>query len=103
MTFEEFYPEYLTAHSDPRTRAVHAVGLISGLTVGTIGLLRRKPRYLAAGLALGYLPAFVSHWVFEGNQPKTFEQPLNSFRGDFVMVFQLLTGTLAADSQKPAA
>ena len=96
MTFEEFYPEYLAAHSDPRTRAVHAVGLVSGLTVGTLGLLQRKPKYLAAGLALGYLPAFVSHWIFEGNQPKTLQQPLNSFRGDFVMVFQLLTGKLGA-------
>ena len=96
MTFEEFYPEYLAAHSDPRTRAVHAVGLVSGLTVGTLGLLQRKPKYLAAGLALGYLPAFASHWIFEGNQPKTFEQPLNSFRGDFVMVFQLLTGKFGA-------
>jgi hypothetical protein len=103
MTFEEFYPEYLAAHMDPRTRAVHAVGLVSGLTVGTLGILQRKPKYLAAGLALGYLPAIVSHWVFEGNQPKTFTQPLNSFRGDFVMVFQLLTGQLAPDSQNSAA
>ena len=96
MTFEEFYPEYLAAHADARTRAVHAVGLVAGLTVGTLGLLQRKRNYVLAGLALGYLPAFVSHWIFEGNQPKTLEQPLNSFRGDFVMVYQLLTGRLAA-------
>ncbi|MBV9646656.1 MAG: DUF962 domain-containing protein [Candidatus Eremiobacteraeota bacterium] len=96
MSFQEFYPEYLAAHSDPRTRAVHAAGLLSGLTVGVLGLLERNPRYVVAGLALGYLPAFVSHWVFEGNHPKTFQQPLNSFRGDFVMVYQLLTGQLAS-------
>ena len=95
MTFDEFFPEYLEAHADRRTRAVHAVGLISGLTIGTLGLLRGKPKYLLVGLGLGYLPAFVSHWVFEGNQPKTFEHPFLSFRGDFVMVYRLLTGTLA--------
>jgi hypothetical protein len=100
MTFDEFFPEYLEAHADPRTRAVHAAGLLSGLTVGVLGILGRKPKYLLGGLALGYLPAFVSHWVFEGNQPKTFEHPFLSFRGDFVMVYRLLTGQLADVPQR---
>lgn len=94
MTFEEFYPEYLAAHRDRRTKMVHAAGLLSGLAVGLGGLVRRRPSWLLAGLALGYLPAFVSHWVFEKNQPKTLEHPGLSFCGDFVMVYQLLTGTL---------
>jgi hypothetical protein len=97
MTFEKFYPQYLAAHADPRTRAVHAVGLLSALTVGCTGLAIGKPRWLLSALALGYLPAFVSHWVFEKNQPKTFEAPLYSLRGDFVMTYQLLTGTLGRE------
>jgi hypothetical protein len=95
MTFDEFFPEYLEAHSDPRTRAVHAAGLLTGLAIGVTGIFKRKPKYLLGGLAMGYLPAFVSHWVFEGNQPKTFRHPFLSFRGDFVMVYRMLTGTLA--------
>jgi hypothetical protein len=94
MTFDEFFPEYLEAHSDPRTRAVHAAGLLTGLAVAAAGILRRKPKYLLGGLALGYIPAWISHLVFEGNVPKTFEQPLLSFRGDFVMVYRLLRGQL---------
>jgi hypothetical protein len=94
MTFEKFYPEYLAAHRDPRTKMVHAAGLLSGLAVGLGGVALRRPAWLLAGLALGYLPAFVSHWVFEKNQPKTLEHPGLSFCGDFVMVYQLLTGTL---------
>jgi hypothetical protein len=94
MTFAEFYPEYLAAHADRRTKIVHAAGLLSGLAVGVTGLARRRPALVAGGLALGYLPAFVSHWVWEKNQPKTFEQPVLSFRSDFVMVYQFLTGTL---------
>jgi hypothetical protein len=97
MTFEEFYPEYLAAHRDRRTKIVHTAGLLSGLAIGVTGLLRRKPGMLLAGLALGYVPAFVSHWVFEKNQPKTLEHPGLSFCGDFVMVYQFLTGTLADD------
>ena len=96
MTFAEFYPEYLAAHSDPRTRAVHAIGLISGVALGISGILRRKPKLIAGGLALGYLPAFASHWIWEKNQPKTFEHPGLSFCGDFVMVYQLLSGALPA-------
>jgi hypothetical protein len=94
MTFDEFYPQYLAAHRDHRTKIVHAAGLLSGLAVGLSGIALRKPQWLLGGLALGYLPAFVSHWVFEKNQPKTLEHPALSFCGDFVMVYQLLTGTL---------
>ncbi len=94
MTFAAFYPEYLQAHIDPRSRLIHTVGLLSGLSVGVTGIAMRKPKRVLIGLALGYLPAFVSHWVFEKNQPKTFEQPVLSFAADFVMVYQVLTGTL---------
>jgi hypothetical protein len=94
MTFEEFYPEYLAAHRDRRTRIVHTLGLLSGLAVGAAAIALRRPAWLAGGLALGYLPAFVSHWVFEKNQPKTLEHPGLSFCGDFVMVYQFLTGQL---------
>lgn len=94
MTFAEFYPEYLAAHRDPRTRIVHTAGLLSGLALGLAGLALRRPGFVAGGLALGYLPAFASHWVWEKNQPKTFEHPGLSFCGDFVMVYQFLTGRL---------
>jgi hypothetical protein len=91
MTFEEFYPEYLAAHGDPRTKLVHSAGLLSGLLVGLTGIALRRPSLVLGGVALGYLPAFVSHWVFEKNQPKTLENPLLSLCGDFVMVYQFLT------------
>jgi hypothetical protein len=94
MTFEEFYPEYLGAHRDRRTKLVHTAGLLSGLAVGLTGFALRRPAMIVAGLALGYLPAFVSHWIFEKNQPKTLEHPALSFCGDFVMVYQFLTGQL---------
>ncbi len=100
MTFDEFFPEYLEAHADERTRTVHACGLLSGIAVGGVGIARRKPLVVLAGLALGYLPAFVSHWVFEGNQPKTFERPGLSFRSDFVMVWKFLRGEFDGQPQR---
>ena len=101
MTISEFYPEYLQAHRDPRTRLIHARGLLSGIAIGLTGVAQRKPTNILAGLAVGYLPAFVSHWVFEKNQPKTFEQPVLSFASDFVMVYQVLTGTLVVPGDMP--
>jgi hypothetical protein len=94
VTFAEFYPEYLAAHSDRRTKIVHSIGLLSGLALGVTAIAARRPALALGGLALGYLPAFVSHWIFEKNQPKTLEHPALSFCGDFVMVYQFLTGTL---------
>jgi hypothetical protein len=94
MTFEEFYPEYLAAHAHPNTRLVHAAGLLSGVAVGLTGIVTRKPAMILGGLALGYLPAFVTHWVWEANQPKSFEEPLLSLRGDFTMVAEMFLGTL---------
>ena len=94
MTFEEFFPKYLEAHSKPATRFVHAAGLLTGLGIGTVGIAKADPKLVLLGLATGYIPAFCSHWFIEGNQPKTFGNPVLSFRSDFVMVFRMLTGTL---------
>jgi hypothetical protein len=92
VTFEEFYPEYLAAHRDRRTKIVHTIGLLSGLAVGLTGFAARRPALVICGVALGYLPAFISHWVFEKNQPKTLEHPGLSFCADFMMVYEFLTG-----------
>lgn len=94
MTFDEFFPEYLAAHRDRRTRIVHVSGLLAGLGIAAAATVRRKPAWLLGALAAGYLPAFATHWIWEKNQPKTFEHPVLSFRADFVMAYQFLTGRL---------
>ena len=94
MTFEEFFPTYLAAHCKRATRIMHATGLLSGLAIGVTGIVTLKPQLLLLGLAAGYIPAWTSHWFIEHNTPKTFGQPLLSFRGDFLMVWMLLTGKI---------
>ncbi len=69
---------------------MHSAGLLGGLSLGLTGIALRRPSLSLGGLALGYLPAFVPHWAFEKNQPKTLERPFLSFCGDFVMVYQFL-------------
>ena len=94
MTFEEFFPTYLEAHSKRATRVMHACGLLGGVGIGIAALATLRPSLLLVALAAGYVPAWTSHWFIEHNTPKTFGQPLLSFRGDFVMVWRLLTGKL---------
>ena len=92
MTFEEFLPGYLDAHADRRTRIVHPAVPPTGLAIAATALARRKPALVLAALAAGCIPAWVSQWVFEGNQPKSFTHPLLSLRGDFVMASRMLRG-----------
>jgi len=100
MTFEEFLPGYLEAHSDRRTQVIHAAGTITGVSIAAAAAFKRKPTWLLVALAAGYLPAWISHWAIEGNQPKTFKHPLLSLRGDFVMAGKLLSGKLPARSPR---
>jgi hypothetical protein len=94
MTFEEFLPEYLAAHSKPATRITHAAGTVAGVALLAYALAARKPKLLPVALMAGYLPAWCSHWFVEHNTPKTFGRPIYSLRGDFVMLRKTLSGDL---------
>ena len=91
MTFEEFLPEYLAAHSDRRTQLFHAGGTLAALGILGIAAATRKPKLIPLALVAGYAPAWFSHFVFEKNTPKTFGHPLWSLRGDFIMLGRVLT------------
>lgn len=94
MAFQEFWPRYLAAHSDPRTRLCHVTGTIAGTALVLGALALRKPWLAAAGLAAGYGPAWFSHAVFERNKPETFRAPFSSLAADYLMAFHVLRGTI---------
>jgi hypothetical protein len=94
MDFDEFWPRYLRAHSDPRTRAMHVAGTIAGSSLVLGGLALRKPWLIAAGLVAGYGPAWISHALIEHNKPETFRAPLASLRADYLMAWHVLRGTI---------
>jgi hypothetical protein len=99
-TFTEFWPEYLGAHRDPRTRAVHYTGTILGVISFIVFLITMDWEFLVAAPLIGYLPAMSTHPIFEGNIPKTFEHPVLSFLSDFYMLYNFLTGRLAGELDK---
>ena len=93
-TFEQFWPRYLQAHRDPRTRLIHVAGTIAGTALVVAAAAARKPWLAAAGLAAGYGPAWLSHALIERNRPETFRAPVASLRADFVMACHVLRGTI---------
>ena len=94
MDFTEFWPRYLRAHSDPRTRSMHVAGTIAGTAIVLGAAALRKPWLVPVGLVAGYGPAWFSHAFIEHNKPETFRAPLSSLRGDFLMAWHVLRGTI---------
>jgi hypothetical protein len=94
MDFEQFWPRYLQAHRDPRTRLFHVAGTLAGTALVFAAGALRKPWLAAAGLAAGYGPAWFSHAFIERNRPETLRAPIASLRADFVMAWHVLRGTI---------
>lgn len=94
VTFEEFWPRYLQAHRDPRTRLFHVAGTIAGTALVIASAATRKPWLAVAGLAAGYGPAWFSHAFIERNRPETFRAPIASLCADYVMAWHVLRGTI---------
>ena len=93
-SFAEFYPFYLTEHTNRTSRRLHFVGTSLGLAwlVGAVTTL--NPWCLLAGLITGYAFAWVGHFFFEKNRPATFQYPVYSFAGDWVMWSEILRGKI---------
>ena len=84
-TFRDFYPFYLSEHSNRTCRRLHVLGTTLGLGCLVTAALTRNAWWLLAGLVAGYVFAGVGHFFFEKNRPATFTYPLYSFMGDWVM------------------
>ena len=54
-------------------------------------------RWLIGAALAGYGPAWIGHFVFEGNCPATFKHPLWSLLADLKMSWLWLTGDLEAE------
>jgi hypothetical protein len=93
-SFAEFYPFYLTEHSNRVSRRLHFAGssIAAGLFIGAI--VTRLWWLLAIGVVQGYAFAWVGHFFFERNKPATFKYPGFSLMGDWRMWWEILSGKL---------
>lgn len=93
-TFAEFYPYYLQEHSNPTCRRLHYAGSLLILVVVGYVLVSQQWLWLLALPVIGYGFAWVGHFIFERNRPATFQYPLYSLMGDWVMFKDALTGRI---------
>ncbi|MCB0501484.1 MAG: DUF962 domain-containing protein [Bacteroidetes bacterium] len=90
-SLQEFYPFYLTEHSNTICRSLHFVGtsIVIGLLISAI--ITQKWWLLLLMPLAGYGFAWVGHFVFEKNKPAAFKQPLYSLASDFLMFYHIIT------------
>ena len=93
-TFAEFYPFYLSEHSNRSCRRLHFVGSSLALLCLLTAIARGQPVYLLYGMLCGYGFAWIGHFGFEKNKPASFKRPLFSFMGDWAMYKDILTGKI---------
>jgi len=91
---EQFYPYYLQEHSDRTCRRLHFVGSTLALVLFASALLTQTWWLIAVAFVQGYAFAWVGHFFFEHNKPATFQYPWLSFKGDWKMWWQMLTGKI---------
>ena len=93
-SFGDFYPFYLSQHSDQTCRRLHFAGTV--LVIATILYALMSGRYVVLFLlpVIGYGFAWTGHFFFEKNKPATFKYPLYSLLGDFVMFRDILVGRI---------
>lgn len=93
-SFQEFYPYYLSEHSDPTCRRLHYIGSLLVIAVLAWAVVSQQWLWLLLLPVLGYGFAWVGHFFFEKNRPATFKYPLYSLIGDWVMLKDMLVGRI---------
>jgi hypothetical protein len=89
-TFRDFYPFYLGEHSNRICRRLHFVGSLLVIFAVIVAIATGKPRWLLLAPVAGYGCAWIGHFFFEKNRPATFQHPLYSLAGDWVMFWDVL-------------
>ncbi len=93
-TFGEFYPYYLSEHTNRTSRLLHVVGTSIGFALLVAAIGTQVWWLVLVALVQGYALAWVGHFFFEHNKPATFAYPLYSLMGDCRMWWEILTGKL---------
>lgn len=92
--FSEFYPYYLSEHSNPNCRRLHFVGSVLVVLTVLYAVVTRQWFTLLVVPVLGYSFAWIGHFFFERNRPATFTYSLYSLIGDWEMFKDILTGKI---------
>ena len=91
-SFREFYPYYLSEHTNRTCRRLHFVGSTLVLITLVAAVATHHWIWLWLLPLLGYGFAWAGHFFFEKNRPATFTHPFYSFIGDWCMYRDIWLG-----------
>lgn len=93
-SLNEFYPFYLSEHSNRTCRRLHFIGSTMALALVIAALVTQVWWLLAVAVVQGYAFAWAGHYFFEHNRPATFTYPWLSLLGDWRLWWEILTGRI---------
>jgi hypothetical protein len=94
MTYDQFWLQYLRAHTRPATRLLHYLGSLLAIVCLALAVLRREWWWLPAAPIVGYAFAWGGHLAIEGNRPQSFGHPFWSLASDCRMLGLWVMGLL---------
>jgi hypothetical protein len=93
-SFGDFYPFYLSEHSNKVSRRLHFTGTSIAVALMITAAITQRWWLIAVALVQGYAFAWVGHYFFERNKPATFKYPAFSLMGDWRLWWEIMTGKL---------
>jgi hypothetical protein len=97
-SFNEFYPYYLSEHANSTCRLLHFIGSWLVLALIAYAVTTTQLVLLWFIPLIGYGFAWAGHFFYEHNKPATFQYPLYSLMGDWVMFKDILIGKISLKS-----
>lgn len=99
-SFKRFYPYYLSEHQNSTCRLLHFIGSSLILVLIAYVIVSAAYMYLWFIPIIGYGFAWVGHFFYEHNKPATFQYPLYSLMGDWVMFKDILVGNIKINTEQ---
>lgn len=92
--FDEYWPDYVRAHSTKLNRTLHCIGIGLALACVAAAIKKKRPWLLLGAPVFGYGFAWAGHFFVEKNMPETFSHPLYSLRASGLLFWKTINGTM---------
>ena len=93
-TLDEFYPFYLSEHSNHICRLLHFIGTTIVIALLLAAAITQTWWLVPVALVQAYTVARIGHFFFEHNKPATFTYPWLRFLGNWCMWWEILTNKI---------